>query len=68
MLRAEQTMRKELAKTSLADLALRLDAKMPAAFAAEIKTWFGSRIGQRIVAKTTSARAKRTSTVPSRKR
>lgn len=51
MLRAEQSMRRELSRTSLADLADGFGSKMPAAFPAEVRVWFEGRVGKRIEAK-----------------
>lgn len=68
MLRAEQSMRKELARTSLADLAAGVGTKMPTAFPNEVKVWFEGRIGQRIEAKAGSTRSRSSSTGPPRKR
>lgn len=54
MLRAEQSMRRELARTSLADLAAGVGAKMPSSFPAEVQVWFEGRVGKRIEAKAAS--------------
>jgi Rrf2 family protein len=51
MLRAEQSMRRELASTSLADLATGFGRKMPPGFPAEVRVWFEGRVGKRIEAK-----------------
>jgi Rrf2 family protein len=55
MLRAEQSMRRELASTSLADLATGFGRKMPPEFPAEVRVWFEGRVGKRIEAKASSA-------------
>ena len=57
MIRAEQAMRAELAKTSLAKLAETVAGKAPAGFAEQISTWLADRLESR--AKTRS-RANRT--------
>lgn len=51
MLRAEKSMRGELARTSLADLSAGVGNKMPARFPKEVKVWFEGRVGQRIQAR-----------------
>ena len=43
MLRAEQSMRNELARTTLADLAGTVARKAPASFAGEIRNWLAGR-------------------------
>ncbi|MBS0445657.1 MAG: Rrf2 family transcriptional regulator [Proteobacteria bacterium] len=57
MLRAEQSMRKELAQSSLADLASGVGSKAPAGFPAEVRVWFEGRIGKRIEAKAPADRS-----------
>lgn len=47
MLRAEQGMRRELARTTLADLAGAVAAKAPAQFAVELHGWLAERAGAR---------------------
>jgi Rrf2 family protein len=47
MIRAEQVMREELAKTTLADIAHTLNQKAPAQFAGEIREWLADRVDQR---------------------
>jgi Rrf2 family protein len=47
MLRAERSMRDELAATTLADLAGTVGRKMPQRFAGEIKVWLADRMNQR---------------------
>ena len=47
MLRAEQSMRAELASTSLADLATTVARKAPESLKGEIKVWLGERMGAR---------------------
>ncbi|QDH16508.1 RrF2 family transcriptional regulator [Swingsia samuiensis] len=47
MLRAEQAMRAELAKTSLADLVLTVKNKAPDVFLDEVQSWFDERIEMR---------------------
>lgn len=64
MLRAEQAMRRELASTSLADLASGVDAKMPKGFPAEVQVWFDGRVGQRMEAKAAANRLPRTGVTP----
>lgn len=59
MLRAEQAMRRELARSSLADLAAGVDAKSPTGFPAEVRLWFEGRVGQRIDAKAAANRTPR---------
>jgi DNA-binding IscR family transcriptional regulator len=54
MLRAEQSMRRELARTSLADLAGGFGRKMPPEFPTEVRVWFEERVGRRIEAKGSS--------------
>lgn len=61
MLRAEQGMRRELASTSLADLAAGFGKKMPASFPAEVQVWFEGRVGKRIEARTGVDRSARAS-------
>jgi len=69
MLRAEQSMRQELARTSLADLAAGLGTKMPASFPAEVQMWFEGRVGQRLEARSGGDRcAHGPSTGPPRRR
>jgi hypothetical protein len=74
MLRAEQVLRDELARTSLADLAAGVEAKMPAAFPAEVQVWFEGRVGRRLEARGAAAATRRTparkprSRVPARKK
>ena len=69
MLRAEQSMRRELASTSLADLAAGFGNKMPASFPAEVQVWFEGRVGKRIEARTGIDRcANPASTGPPRRR
>lgn len=51
MLRAEQSMRAELAGTTLADLAGVVGRKLPAGFAAQVQTWFSDRAAARIEAR-----------------
>ncbi|MCC2658274.1 MAG: transcriptional regulator [Panacagrimonas sp.] len=55
MLRAEQSMRRELARTTLADLAGGFGRKMPAEFPAQVRVWFEGRVGRRIEAKASSS-------------
>lgn len=62
MLRAERSMRAELQRTTLADLAAGVEKKMPAPFPAEVKIWFEDRIGRRI-----EARARAAEPAPSRR-
>jgi Rrf2 family protein len=52
MLRAEKSMRAELQRSSLADLAVGVHSKTPPPFTAEIKVWFEGRVNQRLGAKT----------------
>ncbi|MFT8675679.1 MAG: Rrf2 family transcriptional regulator [Acetobacter sp.] len=47
MLRAEQAMRQELARTSLADLASSVRAKAPRPFAEHVQSWFDERVRTR---------------------
>ena len=70
MLRAEQSMRRELAITSLADLATGVGKKMPASFPAEVQVWFEGRVGKRMEARTGIDRCVSaiTSTGPPRRR
>lgn len=69
MLRAEQSMRQELARTSLADLAGGVGTKAPAGFPAEVRVWFEGRIGQRIEARSAPDRnTPGTATGPPRRR
>jgi Rrf2 family protein len=56
MLRAEQSMRQELARTSLADIARSAARKIPAEFPTEVRRWLESRIDKRIEAKGGRAR------------
>ncbi len=58
MLRAEQSMRRELANATLADLAAGVDKKMPKGFPAEVQVWFEGRVGKRIEAKAGADRSK----------
>lgn len=50
MLRAEKSMRQELAATTLADLARSLDAKMPDTMPDEVRSWLAARSSARIAA------------------
>jgi hypothetical protein len=43
MLRADQTMRSELGRTTLADLAKSVARKAPASFGGEIRDWLAGR-------------------------
>lgn len=61
MLRAEQSMRRELASTSLADLAAGVGKKMPVSFPAEVQVWFEGRVGKRIEARIGADRTLRAS-------
>lgn len=54
MLRAEQSMRAELARSSLADLATTVARKAPAGIASEIKVWLGGRLAARVEAQAES--------------
>ncbi len=47
MLRAERSMRTELAQTTIADLAATLHQKAPARFSGEVKEWLAERIEMR---------------------
>src|SRR5262245_4018293 len=47
MLRAEQSMRDELARTTLATLAATVESKMPADFPATVQNWFSGRMSLR---------------------
>jgi Rrf2 family protein len=47
MIRAETSMREELARTSLADLAHAVDEKSPAGFSDEIQNWLTNRVAAR---------------------
>jgi Rrf2 family protein len=64
MLRAEQSMRQELARNSLADIAKTVGKKAPADFPIEVQRWFESRVGKRIEAKGGFARDAPRSTKP----
>lgn len=66
MLRAEQSMRVELRKTSLADLAAGVHSKMPAKFPAEVDVWFEARIQKRLEAKSSASPKSRASAAPLR--
>jgi Rrf2 family protein len=55
MLRAEQSMWDELARTTLADLAGTVGRKAPPSFSLEVKDWFASRAQARSEAKTAAA-------------
>lgn len=59
MLRAEQAMRRELERSTLAALAAGVAAKSPKGFPAEVRLWFDGRVGQRIDAKAAANRALR---------
>jgi Rrf2 family protein len=48
MLRADQSMRNELARTTLADLAKTVARKVPPTFAAEIRNWLAGRATARL--------------------
>lgn len=48
MIRAEQAMRQELARTTLADLAKAADKKAPEGFTQDIKSWFNERWASRM--------------------
>ncbi|MBL6750274.1 MAG: Rrf2 family transcriptional regulator [Nevskia sp.] len=52
MLRAEQGMRRELARTTLADLAKSVSAKAPAEFAVELQGWLAGRASLRLQSRT----------------
>lgn len=56
MLRAQRSMRQELAQTSLADLAATVEKKAPAGFPEKVQRWFEGRVDARIEAKGASAR------------
>jgi Rrf2 family protein len=47
MVRAEQSMRRELARTTMADLARSVSRKAPAGFAAELQNWLADRANAR---------------------
>lgn len=47
MLRAEQSMRAELANTSIADIAGKVDHKAPASFGGDVRGWLARRVDQR---------------------
>jgi len=51
MLRAEQSMRNELNKTSIADLAETVSRKAPDDFGEEVRTWLAGRVGLRAEAR-----------------
>lgn len=51
MLRAEKSMRRELALTSLADLSAGFGNKVPDTFPNEVQVWFEGRVGKRIEAR-----------------
>lgn len=51
VLRAEQAMRAELGKTSVADLARNVGGKAPPDFAAEVHAWLSNRVGLRAEAR-----------------
>lgn len=61
MLRAEQSMRAELARSSLADLATTVTRKAPAGTASEIEVWLSGRLAARVEAQAEgrAAQAKR---------
>ncbi|MEW6638891.1 MAG: Rrf2 family transcriptional regulator [Pseudomonadota bacterium] len=59
MLRAEQSMRDELARTTLADIASGVQRKMPAGFSAEVQTWFNERAAARTEARGTQDASER---------
>jgi len=51
MLRAEQSMREELARTTLADIAKGVQRKMPAGFSTQVQAWFNDRAAARTEAR-----------------
>ena len=53
MISAEQRMREELGKTTLADIANAVGAKAPAGFAAEVRGWLGDRLDMRSKSRST---------------
>ncbi|HYE01471.1 MAG TPA: Rrf2 family transcriptional regulator [Alphaproteobacteria bacterium] len=53
MLRAEKSMRAELAAQTLADVAAAVDRKAPPSHDREVRAWIGGRIGARRAARTT---------------
>jgi Rrf2 family protein len=61
MLRAEQSMRDELARTTLATLAATVESKMPSDFPATVQNWFSERMSAR-------AKARGNSTGPPREK
>jgi Rrf2 family protein len=59
MLRAEQSMRNELARTTLADLAQTVGRKAPPSFVAGIRAWLGDRAVARVVRERPRRRGRR---------
>lgn len=68
MLRAEQSMRQELAHASLASLAMSVATKAPSNFQPDVQSWFESRLGKRIDAKVAASRGNHPSTKPQPRR
>jgi Rrf2 family protein len=67
MLRAEKSMRRELGRTTLAQLSAGVGSKMPVTFPKEVGVWFEGRVGERLEARAGAERATRRSTGPPRK-
>jgi Rrf2 family protein len=56
MLRAEQSMRQELARTTLGDLARSTSKKMPAGFPEQVQSWLSDRVTARTEARTSPSK------------